>query len=274
MLHVNVTAHPYAAWAARADRECDWRGERAARRGPSLRASGVEAPATGCRSSSGEISRPPVPELEANRQAAGELRRTHQPPVHRVEPTRVLLGRRGQRLRRGPPGDIGRRGSLVRSLEPLANSPGEIGRRRPHAGGLLAPPEGRDPGEVGRGRCEVRRAAGRAKVALRAKKPGKGTKAAVGGTTTLELGDEHGRRWRASALALEWVLAGEAAPVVEGFAGDVGDRDRTTSPRRRVRYPLRRRGHELSSGRSLFRIGAEGTLSCLEAERPELFLNR
>ena len=38
---------------------------------------------------------------------------------------------------------------------------------------------------------------------------------------TLELGDEHGRRWRASALALEWVLAGEAAPVVEGSAGDV-----------------------------------------------------
>ena len=38
---------------------------------------------------------------------------------------------------------------------------------------------------------------------------------------TLELGDEHGRRWRASAQALEWVLAGEAAPGVEGSAGDV-----------------------------------------------------
>jgi hypothetical protein len=37
---------------------------------------------------------------------------------------------------------------------------------------------------------------------------------------------------------------------------------------------LRRRGHELSSGRSLFRLGAEASLSCLEAERTELFLNR
>lgn len=37
---------------------------------------------------------------------------------------------------------------------------------------------------------------------------------------TLELDDEHGRHWRATARALSWVLAGEAAPVVEGCAGD------------------------------------------------------
>ncbi len=37
----------------------------------------------------------------------------------------------------------------------------------------------------------------------------------------LELDDEHGRHWRATASALSWVLAGEAAPVVEGTAGDV-----------------------------------------------------
>jgi hypothetical protein len=38
---------------------------------------------------------------------------------------------------------------------------------------------------------------------------------------TLELDDEHGRHWRATASALSWVLAGETAPVVEGCAGDV-----------------------------------------------------
>ena len=38
----------------------------------------------------------------------------------------------------------------------------------------------------------------------------------------LEFHDEHrGRQWRATAHELLWVLAGEAAPVVEGSAGDV-----------------------------------------------------
>jgi hypothetical protein len=37
----------------------------------------------------------------------------------------------------------------------------------------------------------------------------------------LELGDEHGRRWRASGTELAWVLAGNAAPVLEGSAADI-----------------------------------------------------
>jgi hypothetical protein len=38
---------------------------------------------------------------------------------------------------------------------------------------------------------------------------------------TLELSDAHGRHWRASAKSLDWVLAGESAPVVEGTAADI-----------------------------------------------------
>jgi hypothetical protein len=37
----------------------------------------------------------------------------------------------------------------------------------------------------------------------------------------VRLVDEHGRRWEASAHALSWVVAQEAAPVLEGSAGDV-----------------------------------------------------
>src|SRR5579872_2565330 len=37
----------------------------------------------------------------------------------------------------------------------------------------------------------------------------------------MELADEHGRRWRASATVLAWVLAGDAAPVLEGSAADI-----------------------------------------------------
>lgn len=37
----------------------------------------------------------------------------------------------------------------------------------------------------------------------------------------LEFRDEYGRHWRATAHALLWVIAGEAAPILQGSAGDV-----------------------------------------------------